>query len=178
MVVLPWWEKRQQLVGSCLAAKQFGVAIFAVSFGILLGECATSKWVHTEGTDKVFRVPFLLKSIDTAPSDWLTTTRAQCASLLVVVDFAEWLSIVFIETTISKCLVTVLADKVFRVPRLTQSIDTVTFDGLIARTTLWCKDRVEVLFAIRSAISFKECSSFKGLQALSANEVVHVPLLA
>lgn len=63
-------------------------------------------------------------------------------------------------------------------PLRAKSIDAITTNWFVAGATFGRIKSVKVSLAVRSSISFKEVASAKGLQALCADKVVSVPLLA
>jgi len=166
------------MVGRKGLPEQFAMAFSAVRFAIVFGEVASSKGIHAESTNEMLRMPLLIESIDTSSSDGLSTTRAQRASLLVIVDLTVRLPSKLVESTTRKVLLAVLANKVFRMPLCSQGIDGFTADGLVASSTSRNKRRVEALLAERTSVSLKEAPSFEWTQTLGADEVVYMPLLS
>jgi len=78
------------------------MAFLAISLSIVLCEAATSQCIHTESTDKVLRVPFLVKGIHTSASNGFATTCAQRSCLLMVVNLTVWFASKFEEAASSK----------------------------------------------------------------------------
>lgn len=154
------------------------MAFLTVSLAVVLGEGTAGKRVHAEGAHKVLRVPLLVKGVDTLACNGLAATRAGRASLLVVVHLAVRLASKLVEGTSCKALLAVLAYKVLGVPLLAQRVDALPLDGLVATGALRCIDAVEATLAIWPAVPLKETAVLKRFQALCANEMVDVPLLA
>lgn len=157
--------------------KELGVAVAAISFPVVLRETSSSEWIHTESANKVLGVPLLVESVDAASSDRLTASRTEGPSLLMVVDLAVRLASKFEECASSKALLAILADEVLWMPLLTDSIHAFSLDGLVAAGASCGEHAVEASLAVRTRISFEERASLKRSQALSADEVVHVPFL-
>jgi hypothetical protein len=154
------------------------MTFFAVCLSIVLCEAATCKCIHAKCTHEVLWVPFLIKSIDTSSSNWLSTTSTKRTSLLVIMNFTVWFACKFEEASSSERLLTISAAEVFRMPLLSKCIYAVSTNRFVATSTLWSIKSVEVSLTVRSSIALKEVASAKWLQALSADEVIDVPLLA
>jgi len=154
------------------------MTLFAIGFAIVLCKATSCKSIHAECTDKVLGMPLLAQCIHTFPSNWLPTTGAQRASLLMVMSFTVRFPTIFKETAACKGLLTVGASKMLRVPLLSQSIDAISPNWVVTTSTFGSKQRVEICLTIGSSVSLKEVAPSKGLKALCADEVVHVPLLS
>lgn len=158
--------------------KELPMTIAAVCLPVVLGETTPSEWVHAKSANKVLGVPLLVKRIDTAAGDSLAASRAERSCLLVVMNLAVWLASELEECAPSKTLLAVLAHEMFRMPLLSDGVDAFALDGLVAPSAPSRKHAVEATLAIRAGVSLEERSTLKRLQALGADEVVHVPFLA
>ena len=77
---------------------------------VLLLKSALVQLLEAESAHKVFWVELLVHGRDAASGDWFLATRAQRASLQVVVSLAVWQAFVVKETPPSKWLVALLQD--------------------------------------------------------------------
>lgn len=96
----------------------------------------------------------------------------------MVVLLTERLAVVVEIGPTTERLLAVLAYKAVGVPGRAQRIDAVALDCLIARGTALGKHRVEVLLTVRPTVPLEELTAGERLEALSADEVVNVPLLS
>ena len=85
-----------------MSPKKLAVALLAVRFAIIFSKRTTSKGVHAKGTHKMLRVPLLVQGIHTAAGNGLSTSRAQAASLLVIMNLTVGLATIFIKRAPSK----------------------------------------------------------------------------
>jgi len=154
------------------------MTLFAVRLAVMFSEAATCQRIHAKSTYKVFRVPFLIESINTSTGNWLSTARAQRSSLLMVVCFTIGFATNFKEAPTTKRLLAIGANKVLRVPLLSQGIDTIASNWVTTTSAFWCKESIEICLTIGSSITFVKVSTDKRLQTLSADKVISVPLLA
>jgi len=143
----------------------------------VLLEGTTTERIVAEGADKVLWMPLLAEGVDAASANRLTTTSTNCTGHLVVVLFAIGLALVLKVCTTGKALVAVEAGEVLRMPLLTHGIDELSADGLTTASTLEGEGRVEATLTEGMAITLQEAGGER-LQALSAHEVLRMPLLA
>lgn len=156
--------------------KQFAMAFSAISFSVVLSEVASSKGIHAKSANEVLGMPLLIQCIHTSSRDGFPTTSTERASLLMIVYITIRLTTKLIECTTSEVLLAILANKVLWMPLSTQRVDSLTSDRLVTSTTTRNECGVEALLAEWSSVSLKEASSFKGTQALGADEVMYMPL--
>jgi len=152
------------------------VALFAVGLVVLFCESSSGQRIHTESANKVLRMPFLIKGIHTSSCDGFSAATTARSSLLVVVSFAIGL-VGMLKEGSREGFSAICTHKVLRMPLLSQSINGISFDWLMASSTFWSEKGKEVSFTVWSSVFFKKVSSREGFQALTTDEVVRMPLL-
>jgi len=152
------------------------VTLFAVRLSSILCKSSTSERQHAKGAYEVLWMPLLVQSVDHTSRDGLATSSTQGASLLVVVGLAVRFAAVLVKGSSAEGLLAVLANKVLGVPLVSQSIDALALDGLIAPCTPGAECVVEAVLAVRAPFLLKECTAREWSQALAADEVVRMPL--
>jgi len=160
---------------TCLS-KQLAMALLAIRLPSILRESATSKGLHAEGTYKVFRMPLLIQCIDHTSGNSLSTPGAEGTSLLMVVGLAIGLAAILVEGTTSEGFLAILANEVFGMPLVTQRVDAFALDRLITPSTSRAERVVKAVLAVWTSLLLEECTAGEGSQALTADEVVRVPL--
>lgn len=158
-----------------LGAEELAEARATVGLGVLFRVRVSFEFVHAEGADEVFRVPFLAKSIDRSARDGLLTASAAGAHLLVVMGLAIGQAFV-LEERACEGFVTELAVEVLRMPLGAQCIHTVTKNRLIAGAAARREHLMEAAVAIRTAVALEEVAR-EGRCALCAHKAMYVPFL-
>ena len=157
-------------------SEQLPMALLAVSLASILRESTTSERLHAEGAYEVLGMPLLVQGVDHASRDGFATPSTQGASLLMVVGLAVWLATVLVEGSSAEGLLAVLAYEVLWVPLLSQSVDALALDGLVAARTPSAERVVEAVLAEGTSLLLEEGATREWTQALAADEVVRVPL--
>jgi len=95
----------------------------------------------------------------------------------MIVNLAIRLPAKLEKSSASEALLAILADEMLWVPLLTDSIHAFTLNGLITARASGSKNGVEATLAVRTGVAFEKGAALKRLEALCADEMVHVPLL-
>jgi hypothetical protein len=154
------------------------MAFLAVSLAIVFSETSTSQRIHAERTHKVLRMPLLVQSVYAPSSDWLAASRAETSRLLVIVRLAVGFPAHFEEASSRKRLLAVGAHEVLWVPLRAKSVDAISSNSFSASGAFWSEKSVEIGFAVGLSVSVVEIGTAERFEALSANEMVYVPLSA
>jgi len=155
--------------------KELSVAVSAVRFSVVFSETPTCEGIHAKCTNKMLGVPLLIQSVDTTSRDRLPAARAERTSLLMVMNFAVRFSAKFEKSAATETLLAILTHKMLRMPLLTNSIHAFAFDRLIATCATSSKNGMEATLTIGSCITLEKGSTLERLQALGADEMMHMP---
>lgn len=161
-----------------LLGEQLLRAGLAVRLALLLDVRGARQGVHAEGAGEVLRVPLLVERRDAPALNGLLAALAQRARLLVVVLLAVRLAADLEERLRAERLLAERASPVLLVPLLAERVHAVAADGLVAGGALWAVYLEKVRLAVGLAVALVEHAARERLQALGADEVVDVPLLA
>lgn len=148
------------------------MAFLAVSLSSVLGESTTSKGTHAERAYEMLRVPLLVQSIHHTSSNCLSTPRTQAPRLLMVVSLAVGLTTILVEGATAEGLLAVVAHKVLGMPLLSQGVDTLTLDRLIAPCTPRTECIVEAPVTVWPSFLLEEGAAREGTETLTTDEVL------
>jgi len=90
----------------------------------------------------------------------------------IKVSLTIWSSIAFKEVAGSKWLQALCADKVVRVPLLSQGGNAAIENGFLAVSAFWTIDLLEAFLAVRNSILFEEVPGAERFSAVAAGEVL------
>jgi len=120
------------VAATALGREQVKVVVPTVRLALALVEALLAELLATLSAEEMLRVPRLLQGRHAFIEDGSVTVGTPGGEEVVVVGLTVRMSVPFEEVPRAQLLLTVGADKVFRVPRLAEGCDHLTHDRLVA----------------------------------------------